>query len=138
MPVASRILQIFWLCTLLLILPQCSSESGDNNQEGWEHLDHDEHVSAEASFKKALEENPKNSDAHYGLGSVYSAQKKLDEAEAAYKKAVRLDPTHFDAHYGLGYIYEQKGDKEAAERQYARYRRLKKKMDQMREEAGKP
>ncbi len=58
---------------------------------------------AVAAYRKAIELDPKNTDAYSGLGYALSAQKKLDEAVAAYRKAIELDPKNTDAYSGLGY-----------------------------------
>ena len=88
-------------------------------------------TSAEASFRKGIERDPKNepcrvnyglmlakqgriseavlqlqavlppADVHYNLGSVYEQQGKIEQARAEYQEAIKLDPKHNDAQLRL-------------------------------------
>ena len=44
---------------------------------------------AQASFQRALDDNPASAEALYGLGSVYLQQQKTDEARQSFEKAIR-------------------------------------------------
>ncbi|MGC2063321.1 MAG: tetratricopeptide repeat protein [Thermodesulfovibrionales bacterium] len=46
------------------------------------------------SYKKALEQDPSFTAAHYGLGNVYFLLKQIDKAEAATSRALALDPVN--------------------------------------------
>ncbi|MFY9822227.1 MAG: tetratricopeptide repeat protein [Thermoanaerobaculia bacterium] len=63
---------------------------------------------ASQDFNQALRLEPLNADAYYGLGRVYTAQKKLPDAEAALRKAIgiRPDSMYYDE---LGGVYYQTG-----------------------------
>jgi Flp pilus assembly protein TadD len=49
---------------------------------------------AGAFFRLALQDNPSNAEAHYGLGSVYLNQEQLAEARASFEQAVKLSPSY--------------------------------------------
>ena len=133
-----RFRSLFWIACLLLILPQCSEKkSADYVKEGFQFIEEQNFPRAETSFKQALGKNPKNSQAHYGLGGIYNAQERYPEAEEAFKKALRNDPTHIDAHYSLGYTYEQMGKNDLAEKHFKIYKRLKAKYAELMNE-GQP
>jgi Flp pilus assembly protein TadD len=50
---------------------------------------------AQRFYQKAIEQNPKQATAHYGLGLSLEAQGKLDEARAAFEQFVRLTGGEF-------------------------------------------
>jgi superkiller protein 3 len=50
--------------------------------------------SAESQFKKALEIDPTNSDAHMWLGKAYASQRKFTESADEFDKAVSMNPAH--------------------------------------------
>ena len=62
-----------------------------------------------ASYKKAIESDPKNAMAHYNLGLALRGKGQLDAAIACYNKAIELDPRFADAHHGLGHALHDKG-----------------------------
>lgn len=130
MGTAHRFLYFLGLALLLVILPQCSDKkSNEYVQEGNDFIESQDFQRAELSFKQALEKNPKNAEAHYGLGGLYNYQGRYEEAESAFKTALRFDPAHMDAHYSLGYTYEQMGEMEKAEKEKQIYERQKKRYD---------
>ncbi|MEK6727173.1 MAG: tetratricopeptide repeat protein, partial [Candidatus Omnitrophota bacterium] len=68
-----------------------------------------EPVSVEGLFKKAIELNPRNDDAYFGLGFNYQAQGKFLQAEGSFKKAIELNPKNDQAYLGLGFNYQAQG-----------------------------
>lgn len=123
------LLKCFAIILTGLILTQCGEKtSAQYVEEGIEYSRQGRYDSARESFLKAVEKDPKNIDAHYGLGGIYNLEKKYEDAEKAFKSAIQLDPTHYDVWYSLGYTYELMGKKEDAENSYEKYRRLKGKM----------
>ncbi len=67
-----------------------------------------------ASYKKALELDPKSPLAHYNLGFALGAKGDQDGAIASYKKALELDPKLAEAHHDLGSALGAKGDQDGA------------------------
>ena len=57
---------------------------------------------AVASYRKAIEIDPKYVFPHNNLGIALYEQKKLDEAIAAYRTAIEIDPNYAAAHCNLG------------------------------------
>jgi tetratricopeptide (TPR) repeat protein len=51
---------------------------------------------AEASFRRALADNPQSAEAEYGLGSVYLNQDKTDAARATFESATKLKASYPD------------------------------------------
>jgi tetratricopeptide (TPR) repeat protein len=60
-------------------------------------------------FKKAVEVDPRNSEAWVELGGIFFEKRKYDEEVWAFKKATEADPKNLDAWHYLGTAYEDKG-----------------------------
>ena len=58
--------------------------------------------SAEQQYRKALELNPNNADAHYTLAYVLERKALFEDSVHHLFKAVELDSEHSDAHFNLG------------------------------------
>ena len=55
---------------------------------------------AEEIWRKVLQLNPNDAQAHYNLGQALNRQNKLDAAIAAYRKAIQINPKYYYAHNG--------------------------------------
>ena len=126
-----NLLKFVALIFTVLILTQCGEKKTARFyvQEGIEYSNQGHYSKAGESFLKAVEEDPKNLEGHYGLGGIYNLEKKYVDAEKSFMSAIQLDPTHYNAWYSLGYTYELMGKKEDAEKSYEKYHRLKEQMD---------
>jgi tetratricopeptide (TPR) repeat protein len=65
---------------------------------------------AERAFRRALELNPENANAHYNMATILIEKKRLDEAASHCREALRIDPEAFEAHLNLGRILVDKGE----------------------------
>jgi len=65
-------------------------------------------------YKKALELDPLNVQAHNNLGMVYKELGRLSEAISQYQKAISINPNYEKAHHNLGMAYYLQGDWEKA------------------------
>ncbi|HQU84657.1 MAG TPA: tetratricopeptide repeat protein [Pyrinomonadaceae bacterium] len=65
---------------------------------------------AKAFFEESLKNNPNNAVAFFGLGEVYSALEKDDEAIVNYEKSLSLDKDLTEINVPLGILYYQKGE----------------------------
>jgi len=68
---------------------------------------------------EVLKSQPKNSRAHFYLGTVLEAQGNPALAIEQYQEAIRLDPNPTQAHYRLGLLLNKKGDYSEAAAQFA-------------------
>lgn len=66
------------------------------------------------SFRRAVELDPLDADAHYFLGTMLVGLERYEEAIDSFEEAIRLDPFHVSAEYGLGNAYRFLGEAEAA------------------------
>ena len=71
-------------------------------------------------LQKAVKENPKNSNAYFILGGIYSRSKDYAKAAEAYQHAIMLNQDYSDAFFNLGLLYATTGNYEDAEEQFQR------------------
>jgi len=73
------------------------------NQEGMASLEQDRQK-AYVSFQKAVQLDPKNKEARYGLGHILVYQGKLSQAEREFREAIKIDENYSEAHTYLGQV----------------------------------
>lgn len=61
-------------------------------------------------YQKAIELNPKYSNAYHNMGIIYHNTNKYALALRAYNKAIEFDPKLVDAYYNRGQLYREKMD----------------------------
>jgi Tfp pilus assembly protein PilF len=88
-------------------------------QEGMADLTRDQQK-AFVSFQKAVQLNPGNKEARYGLGHIYFLQGKLPQAEAEFKAAVAIDDSYSEAHNYLGLVLAEQNRWDDAIKSYRR------------------
>ena len=72
-------------------------------QEGVASLESDRQK-AFVSFQKAIQLDPNNKEARYGLGHILVYQGKLDQAEVEFREAISIDDDYSEAHTYLGQV----------------------------------
>jgi len=77
-------------------------------QEGIASLKHDQQK-AFVSFQKAVQMNPNNKEARYGLGHILALQGKFPQAEEELTAATKLDENYSEAYTYLGQVLEKQG-----------------------------
>ena len=75
-------------------------------------------------FHKALEIDPRNSNAHDNLGSALVQKGEGDEAIEEYQKALQDNPDNFEAHNNLGHAFLKRKELDAAIVQFQQAVRL--------------
>jgi tetratricopeptide (TPR) repeat protein len=77
---------------------------------------------SEESYRRAIELNPNEADAHNNLGNLLSKDaQRQQEAEQAYRRAIELNPNEADAHYNLGTLLSKDAQRQQeAEQAYRR------------------
>jgi tetratricopeptide (TPR) repeat protein len=68
-----------------------------------------------ASYEKALELDPRYTDALHGLAQAYGQAGRLDEAIATAQRISEIDPDDVLAHTSLSIFYQKQGKKTEAE-----------------------
>lgn len=86
-------------------------------QEGLANLTTDRQR-AFVSFQKAIQLDPKNKDAHYGLGHIYAQQGRFAEAEEEFRQVLLIDPEHSETLTYLGQIQASQGRWDEAIKSY--------------------
>jgi tetratricopeptide (TPR) repeat protein len=95
-------------------LPGCATSEGSIQkskgyyQEGIATLESDQQK-AFVSFQKAVQLNPSNKEARYGLGHILALQGKLPQAEEEFIAATKLDESYSEAYTYLGQVLEKQG-----------------------------
>jgi len=72
-------------------------------QEGLASLDTDRQK-AYVSFQKAVQMNPDNKEARYGLGHILAVQGKVTQAEQEFRTAIEIDENYSEAYTYLGQV----------------------------------
>jgi type IV pilus assembly protein PilF len=72
-------------------------------QEGMASLERDRQK-AYVSFQKAVQLDPENKEARYGLGHILVYQGKLHQAETEFRAAIKIDESYSEAHSYLGQV----------------------------------
>ena len=83
-----------------------------------------DNTGATTQFKKALEIDPKMTEANINLGNSYLAGKNFKDAAAAYTQAISNKPDDFLAHYNLGLTFSAQNETEKAIEEYKTVLRL--------------
>jgi Tfp pilus assembly protein PilF len=85
-------------------------------QEGMASLERDRQKSY-VSFQKAVQLDPENKEARYGLGHILVYQGKLHQAEAEFRAAIKIDDGYSEAHTYLGQVlsYQERWPEAIAE-----------------------
>ena len=89
-------------------------------QEGMASLERDRQK-AYVSFQKAVQLDPNNKEARYGLGHLLVYQGKLPQAEAEFRAAIKIDDNYSEAHTYLGQVlaYQERWPEAIAEFRHA-------------------
>lgn len=102
-----------------------STESTDPNyQLGKKALAAQEWTKAISLLSKAVENTPRNSDAHSLLGYAYRKNGNLESSFAEYGEALKLDPSNKHAHEYIGEAYLMTDNLPKAEQHLAELQRL--------------
>jgi len=82
----------------------------------------DQHAEAVLAWKKAIELEPEDANAHYHLAVSLQSQGQFEEAIAQYKKSLDIKPDNAAAYDNLGVILEGMGKRDDAADHFARSR----------------
>jgi len=78
----------------------------------------EDYKAAIAIYRRVLQQNDTNQEAHFLLANLYTKLKRYEEAIVHYKRAIELAPDEPRFHYALGRLYEQYGDDTGDEKWY--------------------
>ena len=86
---------------------------------GRKAIDAKDYKAAVGHLTKAVQEEPKNADAHSMLGYSYRKLGTFDKSMESYQTALKIDSNHRYAHEYLGELYLDMNQPENAEKQLA-------------------
>jgi len=102
------IFTIILLCLVFCHHPVLGEDSAEEQEIrkllGEAYIMTEDYESAEAEYRKTLEEDPKNVEARIGLADILSWQKRYDESIAEYKKVLEIEPNNLQARKKLADI----------------------------------
>lgn len=90
----------------------------------WKYILDQDYTGAIKSYKKILEEYPKEKHALFVIGKTYRLMKKYQESIEALKELIRTAPEYAPAYNQLGYTYYEQGDNEKALEAFNKYAEL--------------
>jgi tetratricopeptide (TPR) repeat protein len=82
-------------------------------------------LSAEASFRKAIQTNPNLAAPYLALAQIYVREKRFDQAIAEYESILEKNPKYLAGYVSIGSIYDLKGERETAETYYRKALEIK-------------
>jgi Tfp pilus assembly protein PilF len=97
-------------------LPEAKAEN-PNLAAGRKAIEAKDFRSAVKSLTKAVQENPKDADAHTMLGYSYRKLGTFDKSMEHYQKALKIDSNHRSTHEYLGELYLDMNQPANAEKQ---------------------
>jgi tetratricopeptide (TPR) repeat protein len=99
-----------------------AKESDDLDSDEWYNLglDLEEVDSSKApdAYRRALDLEPKNADAHVNLGRLHQLQGDLKHAKRHYELAILAVPNHQLAHYNMGTVFDELDEVDQAANYY--------------------
>ena len=96
---------------------EATQKSQGYYQEGLASINTDRQK-AFVAFQKAVQANPNNKEARYGLGHVYALRGKFAQAEQEFRSAIKVDETYSEAQTYLGQVLARQGKWDEAIRAY--------------------
>ncbi len=99
---------------ILLGIIGCNTPAERAYKKGKSAESREDYAKALASYKKALELDSKFFRAYDKIASIYTEQKKYDEAEQILKKAIEVDADYYKAYRRLSKVYRLKGELDKA------------------------
>jgi len=108
-----------------VVEPDAASRAQVLSDEGKQLKSEGFTAQALTAFTSAVEENPKLTEAHLGIGDIFRERGVYDKADKAYRRAVVSDPNNFDARYLLGLTNQLSGDLPRAISSYERALRIR-------------
>lgn len=99
-------------------MAQVTAESGEHHRQGLVLYKQRQYEEALEAFQKAVELDPSNAQALFGMGLCYKSLRQYDRAITAYEKALEINPSYTKVHSALGEVWSVKGQYAEAENSY--------------------
>jgi Flp pilus assembly protein TadD len=112
---------VVWQSLALADMPREKPDKPENPNivAGRKAIEAKDYKTAVGHLTKAVQEEPKNADAHNMLGYSYRKIGVLDKSMEHYQTALKLDSNHRSAHEYLGELYLDMNQPDNAEKQLA-------------------
>ena len=100
-------------------LPEPKAKENQNITAGRKAIEAKDYKGAVGYLTKAVQEEPKNADAHSMLGYSYRKLGTFDKSMEHYQTALKIDSSHRSAHEYLGELYLEINQPDNADKQLA-------------------
>lgn len=112
-----RIVICFAGCLFLVSLASgCGMMAGGiNNNRGIGYFDQGEYSHAAEEFRRAVADNPYNTDYLSNYATAMKKSGRLEKAEQSYLQALENDPSHQPSYHGLASMYLETGQTDLAQ-----------------------
>ena len=100
-------------------LPEPKAKENSNITAGRKAIEAKDYQGAVAYLTKAVQQDPKNADAHSMLGFSYRKLGTFDKSMEHYQTALKIDSNHRSAHEYLGELYLEMNQPDNADKQLA-------------------
>jgi Flp pilus assembly protein TadD len=112
---------VVWQSVALADMPREKPDKSENPNivAGRKAIEAKDFKAAVGHLTKAVQEEPKNADAHNMLGYSYRKTGVFDKSMEHYQTALKLDSNHRSAHEYLGELYLDMNQPDNAEKQLA-------------------
>jgi Flp pilus assembly protein TadD len=112
---------VVWQSLALADMPRDKPEKTENPNivAGRKAIEAKDYKAAVGHLTKAVQEEPKNADAHSMLGYSYRKVGTFDKSMEHYQTALKIDSAHRSAHEYLGELYLDMNQPDNAEKQLA-------------------
>ena len=112
---------VVWQSLALADMPREKPEKTEspNIAAGRKAIEAKDYKAAVGHLTKAVQEEPKNADAHSMLGYSYRKNGTFDKSMEHYQTALKIDSGHRSAHEYLGELYLDMNQPDSAEKQLA-------------------
>jgi cytochrome c-type biogenesis protein CcmH/NrfG len=81
---------------------------------------------ARGFYTRALQMQPGDADANFGMAKVLMSMQEPQKAEPYLERAAKIEPFNAATHYRLGVVYREQGRTEDSRRELAEFEKLKK------------
>jgi tetratricopeptide (TPR) repeat protein len=113
-----------WQSRAFADLPEPKAAENPNTAAGRKAIEANDYKTALGHLTKAVQESPKDADAHSMLGYSHRKLGNFDKSMEHYQTALKIDASHRSAHEYLGELYLEMNQLANAEKQLAALKRV--------------
>ena len=105
----------------VIFFPKTSLHYNIKGGVAWKFKKYDEAIE---HYRKAIQLNPDDENAHLYMGSSYVETGKYDEAIKSFQKVIELKPFYANTYCLLGLVYKKSGNQVKADEYFQKYKKI--------------